>query len=806
MPFSFEKGLIASTMVFKNKLIKYLSIPIFVFIMNGCSVWENFTTYFNLYYNTKTIFEDAEDEIINQKRDLFSNEPLVLLGNTRTALVKVIEKSSKILQFDASSGYVDDALMMLGKSFFYQGNFQKAKRKFEELIATNPDNEEVLESNLWIAKCLFALRENTEALKIVEQVRSKAVEEDYDFLVRDSYVEEIKYYLREENYSKAISLANELAEVYDDNKTRAEVYFELGKLYTLTGDNENAISAYEKVFDNSPDFDLEIAATIRYADALREAGQNEKALSVFEDIRGKDKFLSSFNEIDFEIGKTLVQLGRYNEAYDQFSIVDSTYKNTPFASASNFELGELYRAHLADYDSATYFYSKSVTGNIPKDYVEKAKNKNQLFIKYSKLRKEINKFSRQLFYSENPDTFVKDSIDYTSDSLKILSDYLAKKEMQDIWKDVNTNFTNTDLSKIKDSTFIKDSLVVRDSLIKIDSLVNIGIYNPTDTIGLKQNMLKDLAKKNTAALKNKESQKLADLQKQGQVRLDTVKFKRNPPLKLKISVDSAKTVLAKNSMELGNLFLSELDVPDSAYYLYTKILNDYPSKIYYPSALYALGSYYLTVNNKEKADSLFRIIYDNYKDRSIVNAAADKLNLPLIDLAFDPAKDQYVSAEDLMLGGNYDQSIHDFFSIYEEYPKSPFAPKALYASGWILENDLSLPDSAASVYDVLVSKYPTSFYVKNVAKKLTTYKQEKARIQKAIQDSLANLHELQTDSTIIANNVPEDQLNKEDEKVVETVEQNSTVDEEKLNVAQVNNNGNGQKKLEPLWDPRKHFH
>ncbi len=67
--------------------------------MNGCSVWDNFTTYFNLYFNTKTIFEDAENEILNQKRDLFSNEPLVLQGNTKTALVKVIEKSSKILQF-----------------------------------------------------------------------------------------------------------------------------------------------------------------------------------------------------------------------------------------------------------------------------------------------------------------------------------------------------------------------------------------------------------------------------------------------------------------------------------------------------------------------------------------------------------------------------------------------------------------------------------------------------------------------------------------------------------------------------------
>jgi len=39
---------------------------------------------------------------------------------------------------------------------------------------------------------------------------------------------------------------------------------------------------------------------------------------------------------------------------------------------------------------------------------------------------------------------------------------------------------------------------------------------------------------------------------------------------------------------------------------------------------------------------------------------------------------------------------------------------------------------------------------------------------------------------------------------VDKVEQNQNVPEQKTNVAQVNNI-NTQKKLEPLWDPRKHF-
>ena len=240
-------------------------------------MWDNFTTYFNLYYNTATLFEDAEKEILSQKRDLFSNEPLVIPGNAKTALVKVIEKSSKLLQFYSNSSYVDDALTMLGKSFYYQGNYQKSKRKFEELLATNPDDETTTEANLWIAKCLFELREFTEALRIIEVVRVKAVEENYENIIKESYVQEIKYRIRKEEYTLAISLTNEFAEVYDDDVVRAQIYYELGNLYKLTNDNDKAILAYEKVFEYEPDFDLEIIATIKYANALRNAGQAEKA-------------------------------------------------------------------------------------------------------------------------------------------------------------------------------------------------------------------------------------------------------------------------------------------------------------------------------------------------------------------------------------------------------------------------------------------------------------------------------------------------------------------------------------------------
>ena len=810
MPFSFSQGLIVSGMSLINKSIRHIFFIILLLIFSGCSVWDNFTTYFNLYYNTSTLFEEAENEILSQKRDLFSNEILVIPGTAKTSLVKVIEKSSKLLQFYSNSSYVDEALIMLGKSFYYQGNYQKSKRKFEEFLATEPDDDELItESNLWLAKCAFELRDFNNALKIIEEVRNKSVEEGYDKIIKESYVQEIKYRIKENDLARAISLANEFAEVYDDDVVRAQIYYELGNLYSKLDDDENALLAYEKVFENEPDFDLEIAATIKYANALRNAGQSEKALEVFEDIRTEDKFLASYAEIDFEIGKTLVELGNYSRAYDQFKIVDTTYKNTAFASASNFEMAELYRTRFMNYDSAGYYYTRAATPTLPKDYLENAKSSNQLFLKYAKLRKDINRLDRQLYYSQNPELFTKDSSDYVADSLKLLTEYMEQKELQEIWSGVDT-LLNPKNPNLKDSTFIKDSIFVRDSLVKIDSLIQIGLYDPQDSVGLRQKLTDSLKTKRLLDLKDPKNPN--NILKQSQLKLDSVKFKNNPPQKLKIGIDSAKTVLAKNSLELGNLFLTELDVPDSALSLYNRILDKYPSPVYYPNTLYALGSYYLTIDYKSKADSLFDIIYNEYKDRTIVNAAANKLNKPLINLGFDPAKDEYASAEDMMLAGNYKQSVSRFFNIYRNYPKSPVAPQALYTTGWILENDLMLLDSAAVIYDTLIAKYPASQYVRQVSKKVTAYKQEKVRLEKILQDSLAALNNVgNTDSTLVAENLIDEENKLEEDNIIAVNEnvggnqQNAGKEPE----AVINQNNQlkppTKKKLEPLWDPRKHF-
>jgi outer membrane protein assembly factor BamD (BamD/ComL family) len=280
---------------------------------------------------------------------------------------------------------------------------------------------------------------------------------------------------------------------------------------------------------------------------------------------------------------------------------------------------------------------------------------------------------------------------------------------------------------------------------------------------------------------------------------DTLKFKNDPPRRSKISEDSLKTLIAKNQLDLGNLFLSEFDMPDSAYKYYNSNLTEYSENSYYAASLFAMGSYYLTVDNKESADSLFTIVYDNYKNESIVNAAAIQLGEPLIDLNYDPALEKYSDAEKLIFEGQYSSALYQLEKIPKEFPKSEIAPKAIYASGWVEENALNDPGAAVEYYDTLIARYPASEYVKIIAPKVSLYKQEMRKRELALKDSLQHLavvDTLGTDTTFVTR----DEITSKDSAQVAVIE------EEQKPVQQEEKPPNEPQRTpvikEPVWNPR----
>lgn len=702
---------------------------------NGCGIWHDFTTYFNLYYDAKDIFETAEDAIKAQQKDLFAVEEPNAAGNVNQQLSKVIDKCSTILQFHSESSYVDDALLMLGKSFYYQRNYLKALRKFQELIATRPESSLILETELWIGKTQMRLKQYDDALTMLETVKKNASEEGEDEFLTQAFLEEIKYKIAQEDYAGAITASNDFLKNSDDDETSAEIEFELGKLYEKVNDIDNAITAYRQVFDYSPSYDTQYSARLELGKALRQSGQNDQALEIFDDMSTQDKYSDHFDEINLEKGITLARLDQYDEAVDILIKVDTTYKSSVNAGMARYELGTIFETHYKDFDSASTYYTRAAASAAPPEYLTNAHQKAGLFTKYLGLRNKLNENLEKRYYAENPEEYTKDSIAYYDERKDVEEQVIAEQEFAEVKARMDSALFVEDTTGLK----IDTTVVQRDSLDQFGNPVlnmqgqritvtDTVIVNPLDSLKQKNKLLSNIAsptfeKRVKELMHGKEAPKKPDL----------------PP-------DSLRSLVIKEKFELGSLFFTEFNLPDSAYIYYSDILNLDPNPDYRARTLYALGSYYLTQNDSLKADSLFNIIYTEYPEQGIVNAAANKLGKPLKNLNFDPAEDIYASAEKDMLDDKYDSSLVKLKFIYKDYPASPLAPKALYASGWILENKLDKLDSAAALYDSLKQKYPATVYANKIVPKINTYNQEQKRIAKALEDSLKKMEAMRVDS------------------------------------------------------------
>lgn len=673
-------------------------ILFFVLVLSGCGVWTDFTTYFNLYYNTSVAFEKAEVEIAKQEKDIFEFREEKIIGPADQNLTKVIEKCSKILQFNAESAYFDDALFMSGKAFYYQQSYTKAIRKFLELLSLE-DTDLKLEAELWLGKSHMQKREFEEGLTILDNLKEKALEEDEPEIFDAVMITEISYQIYRENFETAISSCTKLIETTENKELISETYFKLGQLYTTLEDYENALMAFMQVNEFSPSVELEFQSQLQYSKVLSALNKYPESMEILDDLMNEDKFIDYQDQIQLEIGKNYYELGEIEDARNVLMIVDSTYKKSDYSGIADFYLGKLWENKLGVYDSAKAYYKKTTVSKAPEEFKDSAKAKVEALDRYTFLRNEFVVNSKKMIYAIDKERFIEDSTAYENYKVR-LDDFLTAKleEIQSTTTDpnlllnprnerrtpaasqLNTQQTDSNSTPFAEQTVADEKKTITPEMLqRVRALLKPEDY-PSDLVEVKQ------------------------------------------PFKSNLSVDSLNSLVAKNGLELGNLFFTELDVPDSAFHYFDYLRENYSNHRIYPNSLFALGSLYLIQKNQTTADSLFRIIYDEYPQSTVYIDAAKMLNLWNEEDHFDPSKDIFLRGEKKYFENQPDSAIAIWKEIVDNHSSSEYAPKVFYSIGYILENDLNLPDSAYSVYSKLTELYAGSEYAKSIRAKVEFFK------------------------------------------------------------------------------------
>ncbi len=247
----------------KWKIVTIWMVFIFVTLFSGCA-------YFNTFYNARQYFAQAEKEYESHNK---------LTSAANTYYQKVIEKSSKVIELYPDSKYVDDAIYLMGVSYFRLNEYRRARRKFEELLRYFPQSPYADKARIWLARIYM---QNGDYDLARQELRQLPPSEDVELTM-------IRAYFEEGQYDKAIESALDFLSKYRRSKYRPEIYRYLSEAYEAEGNYEKA-RQYLKKYQSSKSLTDQELNELKYklARLYYLSGQYDSTITLLE----KMEFLS----------------------------------------------------------------------------------------------------------------------------------------------------------------------------------------------------------------------------------------------------------------------------------------------------------------------------------------------------------------------------------------------------------------------------------------------------------------------------------------------------------------------------------
>lgn len=383
-------------------ILPFLLLLTLTFGLQGCAIlstvgdvianaYGNTVAYFNVYYNANKIFVEAETELfeaekVNRSKGLPSLAEAGVPAALKQKFNVVIDKCSNILAFHSNSALVDDALFLIGKSYYYQAEYVKAERKFTELLAQYPGSDMRLESHLWLLRSMAKLNRHEDVLQQVPLFIESA-EKDSE-LVGEAYLIMGFSYEAMNDLPKAIEYYEKGAELTEDDNLRANGQKALADLFFRTDEYKLAAAAYLKLRVMAPDPYMEYTALLQTSKSYRMLGNYDASLHLVDDLLDDFRFNQYMDVILLERARVLAARGEYQDAAAEYVRVDTTYSRTEAGARAAFERAQLLEDKVGDYSAAWVAYARAGVGTIA-ELSANGRRKSNAFNKYFESRKEI---------------------------------------------------------------------------------------------------------------------------------------------------------------------------------------------------------------------------------------------------------------------------------------------------------------------------------------------------------------------------------------------------------------------------------
>lgn len=342
-----------------------------IVLLSGCSAgfkqrWTNFRSYYNTFFNANQSYDRGFRVQIDQLRSINPEVPVrVHLPAVRAAakdFQNAIDKSADLLRKYPESKWTDDAVFLIGRSYFFQQELFSALEKFTELYRITENRSLKQQGIYWRARTLLDLRSYAQVIEYVSPLLADQDANWIDTWKAETYAVLAQVYVEQEEYSLAVeALKPALGNLYRSEEN-AYAYFLYGQLLERENQPDDALKAYRRVPKFNPDYDIIYHARRKEAEIARNQGYYDDALKLFTRMARDDKNFDILGELNYEIALTQLEMGNFERAeelyyellYESIQDVDKETK----AKAYN-DLGEIFRNGYLDLFMAQAYYDSS---------------------------------------------------------------------------------------------------------------------------------------------------------------------------------------------------------------------------------------------------------------------------------------------------------------------------------------------------------------------------------------------------------------------------------------------------------------
>ena len=364
----------------KNPNSQLLLITIVFIIISSCSTkkdrwvnrqYHNTTTKYNGYFNGRESLKKGLKKIKESSTDNYNDIITVFeekdLDKTKTGhqyMDKAIKKGSVVIQRHSMNikgkercKWIDDNYLMIGKAYFYKGEFDEALKTFLFIIDEFSKSETAYQAKIFALRAYSEKEDFMACERLIDELNKKTTISKKTKALKHRSIAEC--YIKQKNYSLAIDELKDCIQLSKKRNTLRQKFI-LAQIYQKLGVQKNADILFQEVVRGNPHYEMVFNSKMNLAKSSIVTGINvKKAKDDLYKMINDDKNKEYLDQIYYTIAE--IELAEM----DTSSAINSLSKSTKHSvqndrqKALSFLKLATVNLNQRDYTKSSFFYDST---------------------------------------------------------------------------------------------------------------------------------------------------------------------------------------------------------------------------------------------------------------------------------------------------------------------------------------------------------------------------------------------------------------------------------------------------------------